>query len=345
MDNNVIAQLRRALRDSPERHTLHDVLHGKARLDALACPDKKTRALTTRRVVVGKKAAVDPPSWHLAPAAPAPAGDAAPLPRRTYVYARPPFFSGSKGVSVGMYVLLDRRRAFFSDAGRLRRLVKCIGTSRSSGDGEQVHMRNFNWFCTNYGRGNPVDATYGLGGQHVVFPPALSTALHAGYLRDAFDAHCREDARTGRRGHISVLHEGTQYPTTVAQVNFVYWMMRSGIDVVLMAKQGEVAAHSRRCTAQRKTQRQAAKVAGTVVKRRTYATSADAGVLCVSAPGTQLVLHPTGNAVEGPARPPSPPRHGGTNKPASIWTALAKAPLAGKPLGMTTPRQPPPAPP
>lgn len=199
------------------------------------------------------------------------------LRRRTHAYNCAPFATEpGRGLSVGMHALLRKLQPFYTrteNADILLRLVHKKATARHA---PSVHMRNFAWFCTHYAHDYTPRALLNVHGK-AMYPPAVLNALHRSFTRESMDAHCREDRRTGRCGGVLFHWRGVTVRTTVAQLNYVHWMVVTGVYASLLRCRVEVAAHSKHGGAPR-------------AKASTAASAADAVLFVETGAGAQLVL-------------------------------------------------------
>uniref|UniRef100_A0A6C0AU10 Uncharacterized protein n=1 Tax=viral metagenome TaxID=1070528 RepID=A0A6C0AU10_9ZZZZ len=165
--------------------------------------------------------------------------------RATYAYNRAPFSTEpGQGLSVGMYALLGKLQPFFEREDNAATLLRLVHKRAARHEGS-VHMRNFAWFCMHYAQDKPTHALITVRGK-AMYPPSVLAALHRSFTRESMDAHCREDRRTGRCGAVLFRWRGVVVRTTVAQLNYVHWMIVTGVYASLLRCRQEVAAHAKR---------------------------------------------------------------------------------------------------
>jgi len=173
--------------------------------------------------------------------------------RATYAYRRAPFTTEpDQGLSVGMYALLGKLQPFFEREENADILLRLLHKKASARHTTSVHMRNFAWFCMHYAQDQTVKALVTVHGR-AMYPPSVLAALHRSFTRESMDAHCREDRRTGRCGAVLFHWRGVVVRTTVAQLNYVHWMVVSGVYASLLRCSQEVAAHAKEAPRANKT--------------------------------------------------------------------------------------------
>jgi len=113
------------------------------------------------------------------------------------------------------YVLLDSLTKFYSEQGKLDKLVSIIeGTS-------SVSLRVVDWFATNYAKANFTTVNNERGDRVKVY---IDYKLHLrAYSKKRFDPFCRWVRMT------IPYKDGSEVKTTIGQLNFFKWAIDSGV--------------------------------------------------------------------------------------------------------------------
>ena len=176
--------------------------------------------------------------------------------------------------------IIERMADFWTDE-LLRDVLKphlCRG--HAAGDG-RYSLRDLDWLCTNFAKANHVVLQDKVTGK-IVDIHASHDSMCESHTRRDFDVFRR--GGTGTRVGFSV--DGTDYETTVGQLNYLSWAYSHGIVDYCIKNIHEIRAHNGRTAAREKERKVHARDKGEGHMRRTLNQKNTRGIVVARLPLT-----------------------------------------------------------